>query len=165
MPSLSRRKAHSPEWCNWRLPSSQTGKSLENLNAICVHGNGRPRFPASCISSSHYRYFHRAGTAVNRVEAWFSECCQKGVSYGCQQIVWCAKQAVRNRHTIKRHADPYFHCFCSGKLLCSFSVLNSTQPRPWSMSAVRIREKKGGTALKDRLLTPPSNPSLVTGPP
>ncbi|KAK7139251.1 hypothetical protein R3I93_016398 [Phoxinus phoxinus] len=67
--------------------------SLENLNAICLHGNGRPRFPASSISSSHYGYFHRAGTAVNRVEVWFSECCQKGVTYGCQQIVCCAKQA------------------------------------------------------------------------
>ncbi|XP_050992086.1 extracellular matrix protein 1-like isoform X2 [Labeo rohita] len=67
--------------------------SLENLNAVCVHGNGRPRYPASCLPSSGYGYIRRAGIAVNRVEAWFSQCCQRGVAQGDQQVLCCAKQA------------------------------------------------------------------------
>lgn len=57
-----------------------------------------------------------------------------------------------------------FVCVCSGKIPCPISVSRNTPPRLWSMSAVKRREKNGGTALKVRLLTLPTNPCVVTLP-
>lgn len=68
--------------------------SVENLNALCSNGASRPRYPKSCIPPSAHASVRRAGTAVNRVEAWFSQCCQRGVAQGDQQILCCVKQAV-----------------------------------------------------------------------
>ncbi|XP_051526389.1 extracellular matrix protein 1-like isoform X2 [Myxocyprinus asiaticus] len=67
--------------------------TLENLNTLCLQGNGRPRYPASCLPASGYGYVHRAGNAVNKIEAWFSQCCNRGVAQGNKQILCCAKQA------------------------------------------------------------------------
>lgn len=72
--------------------------SLANLNAICLYGIGRARYPASYFPSSGYAYARRAGNAVNRLEAWFSQCCHGGVAWGKGQILSCAKQAVSTRH-------------------------------------------------------------------
>ncbi|KAI7798984.1 putative extracellular matrix protein 1-like [Triplophysa rosa] len=67
--------------------------SLTNLNAICLHGSGRARYPASSFPPSGYAYARRAGNAVNRLEAWFSQCCNGDVARGNEQILCCAKQA------------------------------------------------------------------------
>ncbi|XP_065138323.1 extracellular matrix protein 1 [Paramisgurnus dabryanus] len=67
--------------------------TLSNLYAVCLHGNGRARYPASCFPSSSYAYAHRAGNAVNRLEAWFGQCCYGGVATGKGQILCCAEQA------------------------------------------------------------------------
>ncbi|XP_051526387.1 extracellular matrix protein 1-like [Myxocyprinus asiaticus] len=67
--------------------------SLNNLNAICLHGNGRSRYPASYFPPSGYAYARRAGKAINRVEAWFSDCCFGGVAQGNEQILCCANKA------------------------------------------------------------------------
>ncbi|XP_051519552.1 extracellular matrix protein 1-like [Myxocyprinus asiaticus] len=67
--------------------------SLNNLNAICLHGNGRHRYPTSCLPPSGYAYARRAGTSINRVEAWFSQCCFGGEAQGSGQILCCANKA------------------------------------------------------------------------
>ncbi|KAA0710193.1 hypothetical protein E1301_Tti016730 [Triplophysa tibetana] len=67
--------------------------SLMNLNAICLHGSGRARYPASIFPPSGYAYARRAGNAVNRLEAWFSQCCNEDVARGNGEILCCAKQA------------------------------------------------------------------------
>ncbi|XP_051992780.1 extracellular matrix protein 1-like isoform X2 [Xyrauchen texanus] len=67
--------------------------TLKNLNALCLQGNGRPRYPASYIPASGYSYVRRAGNAVNRIEAWFTQCCHRGVAQGYKQILCCTKQA------------------------------------------------------------------------
>ncbi len=68
--------------------------SVNNLNAVCLYGNGRPRYPAFCFPSSSYAYAHRAGNAVNRLESWLGQCCFGGLALGNGQILCCAKQAV-----------------------------------------------------------------------
>lgn len=67
--------------------------SVNNLNAVCLYGNGRPRYPAFCFPSSSYAYAHRAGNAVNRLESWLGQCCFGGLALGNGQILCCAKQA------------------------------------------------------------------------
>ncbi|KAF4100622.1 hypothetical protein G5714_018818 [Onychostoma macrolepis] len=67
--------------------------SANNLNAVCLYGNGRPRYPAFCFPSSSYAYAHRAGNAVNRLESWLNQCCYGGLALGNGQILCCAKQA------------------------------------------------------------------------
>ncbi|XDV34160.1 hypothetical protein PO909_004357 [Leuciscus waleckii] len=69
--------------------------TVYNLEAICLYGNGRPRYTDSSFPSSGYAYARRAGKAVNRLEAWFSRCCYGGLAQGNEQILCCAKQAWR----------------------------------------------------------------------
>lgn len=80
--------------------------SDNNLKAICLYGNGRPRYPAARFPSSSYAYARRAGKAVNRLEAWFSQCCYGGFTYGNRQILCCAEQAVSTQN--EKHMSFYF---------------------------------------------------------
>ncbi|XP_026087276.1 extracellular matrix protein 1-like [Carassius auratus] len=70
--------------------------SSTNINAICLYGNGRPRYPASYFPPSSHAYARRAVKAVNRLESWFEQCCYGGLSHGNGQILCCAEQAWKN---------------------------------------------------------------------
>lgn len=90
------QKSHSVVLLKSNFPPARP--SVSNLKAICLYGNGRPRYPDSSFPSSGYAYARRAGKAVNRLEPWFSRCCNGGLAHGNGQILCCAKQAVSTQN-------------------------------------------------------------------
>ncbi|XP_048084957.1 extracellular matrix protein 1-like [Alosa alosa] len=65
--------------------------SLANLHALCTQGSGRPRYTSSVFAKSVPGHQRRRGSAVNRVEAWYSRCCAPGQAQ--EQALCCATQA------------------------------------------------------------------------
>uniref|UniRef100_A0A3Q3KG02 Extracellular matrix protein 1a n=2 Tax=Monopterus albus TaxID=43700 RepID=A0A3Q3KG02_MONAL len=67
--------------------------TVRNLAAICHCGQGRPRYLASFFPSSGASHFRRRGSAINRLESWYSLCCSGQVAHSSSQILCCARQA------------------------------------------------------------------------
>lgn len=76
------------------VPFPPACPTAHNLAAICHHGQGRPRYPASFFPGSGASHFRRRGNAINRLESWFSLCCSGQVAQQTNQILCCAQQAV-----------------------------------------------------------------------
>ncbi|XP_012673714.1 extracellular matrix protein 1-like [Clupea harengus] len=72
------------------VPFPPAQPSQENLDALCTQGGSRPRYPSSFFPKSGYGHMRRCGSAVNRVESWYSVCC--AVEKESQKLC-CAKQA------------------------------------------------------------------------
>ncbi|XP_056335058.1 extracellular matrix protein 1 [Danio aesculapii] len=67
--------------------------SLYNLNSLCLHGKGRFRYTAESFPPSSFAHARRAGKTINRLEAWFGQCCYEGLAHKNGQMLCCAKQA------------------------------------------------------------------------
>ncbi|CAG10851.1 unnamed protein product [Tetraodon nigroviridis] len=65
----------------------------ENLHDICHSGHARPRYPPSFFPKSGVSHYRRRGKAINRLESWFTYCCDGQVAQGDDQILCCSKQA------------------------------------------------------------------------
>ncbi|KAK9957852.1 hypothetical protein ABG768_012056 [Culter alburnus] len=109
--------------------------SDNNLKAICLYGNGRPRYPAAHFPSSSYAYARRAGKAVNRLEQWFSQCCYGGLAYGNRQILCCAEQAwetTLSRFCIEEYSTmTLVHECCEKKGVERWKCFESRAPNPF----------------------------------
>lgn len=87
--------------------------SSENIQAICLYGNYRPRYPASYFPANGYGVYKRQADAVNTLEAWFDNCCRDNQTE--EVTLCCATQAWEKSinhfcevgFTIKA---PHFHC-------------------------------------------------------
>lgn len=86
--------------------------SLDNIQAICLHSDHRPRYPDSYFPSSGFGSQRRRASAVNNAESWFSMCCQGNQTWGTDVTLCCATQAVsltfskcniRTRHLVCCH--------------------------------------------------------------
>lgn len=66
----------------------------ENLQAICLHSERRPRYPQSYFAASGFGHQRRRGDAVNKAESWFTTCCQRNETWGREVTLCCATQAV-----------------------------------------------------------------------
>ncbi|XP_068998901.1 extracellular matrix protein 1 [Embiotoca jacksoni] len=65
----------------------------DNLQAICLHGNHRPRYPNSYFPESGYGQGRRRAEAVNMGEFWFSTCCKGNQTWEREVTLCCATQA------------------------------------------------------------------------
>ncbi|GLD63661.1 extracellular matrix protein 1-like protein [Lates japonicus] len=65
----------------------------DNLQAICLHGDRRPRYPDSYFPASGFGKQRRKATAVNNAESWFSTCCNGNQTWGREVTLCCATQA------------------------------------------------------------------------
>ncbi|MEQ2306415.1 hypothetical protein AMECASPLE_008091, partial [Ameca splendens] len=65
----------------------------DNIQAICVHADHRPRYPDSYFPPSGFGKQRRMATAVNNAESWFSTCCQGNETWGTEGTLCCATQA------------------------------------------------------------------------
>ncbi|XP_054477114.1 extracellular matrix protein 1-like [Anoplopoma fimbria] len=65
----------------------------DNLQAICLHGEHRPNYPASYFPVSSYGQHKRMGSAVNMAESWFSTCCKGNQTWEREVTLCCATQA------------------------------------------------------------------------
>lgn len=66
----------------------------ENIQAICLHGSGRPRYPQESLPLSGFSHLSRQADAVHRTEAWYSQqCCQGDWQQKAERTWCCARQA------------------------------------------------------------------------
>lgn len=87
--------------------------SPENIQAICRHGDRRPRYPESFFPASGYGVLKRRADAVNTLEAWFGGCC--GDNRTEEVTLCCATQAWEKSASHFCEVDfsikaPHFHC-------------------------------------------------------
>ncbi|XP_072226255.1 extracellular matrix protein 1-like [Leuresthes tenuis] len=75
------------------VPFPPARPTPQNLNAICTHGGGRPRYPDSFFPASSFSHLRRCGKAINRLESWYSLCCSGQIAQQPNQKVCCAQQA------------------------------------------------------------------------
>ncbi|KTG37074.1 hypothetical protein cypCar_00007869 [Cyprinus carpio] len=125
--------------------------SVTNINAICLYGNGRPRYPASYFPSSGHAYARRAVNAVNRLESWFDQCCYGGLSLGNGQILCCAEQAWKNTLSYfcveEYSTKTLVHECCEKKGEERWNCFESQAPNP------SYQPMCGYTAPPDRIFT------------
>ncbi|XP_061572827.1 extracellular matrix protein 1-like [Cololabis saira] len=65
----------------------------ENIQAVCLNGDHRPRYPQSYFPSSGFSKQRRKATAVNNAEAWFITCCKGNQTWATDALLCCATQA------------------------------------------------------------------------
>ncbi|KAM7383477.1 hypothetical protein PAMP_003123 [Pampus punctatissimus] len=65
----------------------------DNLQAICLHGDHRPRYPDSYFPRSGFGQLVRRASAVNKAEYWFSTCCKGNQTWEREVTLCCATQA------------------------------------------------------------------------
>uniref|UniRef100_A0A1A7WDH6 Extracellular matrix protein 1 n=1 Tax=Iconisemion striatum TaxID=60296 RepID=A0A1A7WDH6_9TELE len=65
----------------------------DNIQAICLHGDHRPRYPNSYFPPSGFSKLKRQAAAVNNAESWFSTCCSGNQTWGEDGTLCCATQA------------------------------------------------------------------------
>uniref|UniRef100_A0A4W5RKX7 Extracellular matrix protein 1b n=1 Tax=Hucho hucho TaxID=62062 RepID=A0A4W5RKX7_9TELE len=63
--------------------------SPKNLQAICLHGSHRPRYPSYSLHRNGRGHFRRQAQAVNRVESWYSACCHGNGTEQVQEVTLC----------------------------------------------------------------------------
>ncbi|XP_034561204.1 extracellular matrix protein 1-like [Notolabrus celidotus] len=106
----------------------------QNLAAICLHGQGRPRYPASFFPSSGASHFRRCGDAINRLESWYSLCCSGQVAQESSQILCCTRQAWKqalSQFCVEEYSvmtSPYECCEDRGD--ARWTCFNSELPNP-----------------------------------
>lgn len=65
----------------------------DNLEAICLHADLRPRYPDSYFPRSGFGQQVRRADAVNNAESWFSTCCKGNQTWEKEVTLCCATQA------------------------------------------------------------------------
>ncbi|KAF6739746.1 Extracellular matrix protein 1 [Oryzias melastigma] len=73
------------------FPLSQP--SADNIEAICRHGDFRPRYPKSYFPTSSFSKFKRMAAAVNNAESWFGTCCNQNQTSLNDTVLCCTTQA------------------------------------------------------------------------
>lgn len=68
--------------------------TADNLQAICLNGDRRPRYPKSYFPSSGFGSQARRGSSVNKAEAWFNTCCKGNQTWGTEVTLCCLTRAV-----------------------------------------------------------------------
>lgn len=79
---------------NYHVQFPLAWPTSENLQAICLHSERRPRYPQSYFPASSFGHQRRRGVAVNKAESWFTKCCQRNETWGREVTLCCATQAV-----------------------------------------------------------------------
>ncbi|XP_069032263.1 extracellular matrix protein 1 [Embiotoca jacksoni] len=107
--------------------------TAHNLDAICLQGQGRPRYPDSFFPHSGNSHFRRRGNAINLLESWYSMCCFGQVARS-NQILCCAEQAWKqalSQFCVDEYSTmtlPY-EC-CEGTPDARWTCFNSELPNP-----------------------------------
>ncbi|KAK2910232.1 extracellular matrix protein 1-like [Channa argus] len=65
----------------------------DNLEAICLYGDRRPRYPDSYFPRSGFGSEMRRGKAVNEAESFFSTCCEGRQTWELEVTLCCTTQA------------------------------------------------------------------------
>ncbi|XP_047218031.1 extracellular matrix protein 1-like isoform X1 [Girardinichthys multiradiatus] len=106
----------------------------DNIQAICVHADHRPRYPDSYFPPSGFGKQKRMATAVNNAESWFSTCCKGNETWGTEGTLCCATQAWQ--HSVELFCeedssvkDRLYDC-CRRTGVNRLSCFNDDAPNP-----------------------------------
>ncbi|CAJ1062249.1 extracellular matrix protein 1-like [Xyrichtys novacula] len=92
-PSFGPRSAGGPPILDYEVQFPLGRPTADNLEAICLHGDHRPRYPDSYFPASGFGQLRRRASAINRAESWFSTCCKGNQTWGREVTLCCATQA------------------------------------------------------------------------
>lgn len=114
-PRASRPRSFGPEASvkRYSVQFPLARPSSDNIQAICLHRDRRPRYPESYFPASGYGVYKRQADAVNTLEAWFGTCCRDNQT--AEETLCCAIQAWEKSVSHFCHVDfsikaPHFHC-------------------------------------------------------
>ncbi|XP_070703181.1 extracellular matrix protein 1 [Pempheris klunzingeri] len=116
------------------VPFPPACPTAQNLAAVCHHGQGRPRYPASFFPRSGASHFRRRGDAINRLESWYTWCCNVQLAHQSSQILCCAQQAWKqalSQFCVDEYSTmtlPYECCADRGD--ARWTCFNSELPNP-----------------------------------
>ncbi|KAJ8354709.1 hypothetical protein SKAU_G00222760 [Synaphobranchus kaupii] len=116
------------------LPFPPARPSMHNLPAICLYGDGRPRYPLGSLPVTGFSHLRRQGDAINRVESLYSFCCQRNGTQGQELSLCCARQAwehalnnfCKEEFSIKTR---HYHC-CKKQRAARWSCFDTAAPSP-----------------------------------
>ncbi|XP_058504039.1 extracellular matrix protein 1-like [Solea solea] len=76
-PHLNPRSNGGPPSLDYPVQFPLARPTLDNLDAICLHSDRRPRYPDSYFPASGFGQLKRKASAVNKAESWFGSCCER----------------------------------------------------------------------------------------
>lgn len=86
--------------------------TANNLQAICLNGDRRPRYSDSYFPASGFGQQRQRAKAVNNLEAWYGKCCEDYQTGNSEQTLCCATQAVSFSAAFKSSGVSYSLCEC-----------------------------------------------------
>ncbi|KAM6909658.1 extracellular matrix protein 1 [Xenentodon cancila] len=92
-PGVGPRSFYQPPIVNYPVQFPLGRPTSDNIQAICLHGDHRPRYPQSYFPPSGFSKQKRMATAVNNAEAWFITCCHGNQTWATNTMLCCATQA------------------------------------------------------------------------
>ncbi|XP_048882433.1 extracellular matrix protein 1-like [Brienomyrus brachyistius] len=128
--------------------------SLDNLPFLCSHVDSRPRYTRRSFPSSGYGSQIRQADTMNRVESWYSGCCQGNETQESAFTLCCAQQAWESalatfcdeEFSIKTN---HYHC-CLKRGHSRWSCFEKAAPNPTYIPQ--------GTTLH---IPPPQEPGFI----
>lgn len=109
--------------------------TFENIQAICLHGTGRPRYPPGALPNSGFGHLRRQADAIHRTEAWYSQqCCQGTWEQQINRTLCCAHEAwtkaldlfCEDEFSVKTR---HYHC-CKLKPQARLNCFETEAPNP-----------------------------------
>ncbi|XP_033980360.1 extracellular matrix protein 1-like [Trematomus bernacchii] len=112
------------------VPFPPACPTAENLAAVCLQGQGRPRYLSSFFPKSGVSHFRRRGNSINRMESWFSLCCrgQEDQILCCTQQAW--KQALSQFCTEESSTMTRAYVCCADTGEARWTCFNEELPNP-----------------------------------
>ncbi|KAL6109508.1 ecm1 [Pungitius sinensis] len=89
-PDFGPRSFGGPPILDYEVKFPLGRPTADNLQAICVNGDRRPRYPESYFPASAFGQQKRKASAVNKAESWLSACCRGNQT---EETLCCATQA------------------------------------------------------------------------
>ncbi|XP_041844331.1 extracellular matrix protein 1-like isoform X2 [Melanotaenia boesemani] len=91
--SFGPRSFGGPPTLNYPVQFPLSRPTSDNIQAVCLHGDHRPRYPSSYFPPSGFGQNRRMATAVNNAESWFGSCCKRNQTWEGDMMLCCATQA------------------------------------------------------------------------
>ncbi|XP_034553427.1 extracellular matrix protein 1-like isoform X2 [Notolabrus celidotus] len=133
-PGFGPRSFGGPPMLEYPVQFPLSRPTSDNLQAICVFGDRRPRYPDSYFPSSGFGKLKRMASAVNMAESWFGTCCkgnqtwERGVTLCCATKAWelSVKMFCEEDSSVK---DRLYDC-CRLRGSDQLSCFNNNAPNP-----------------------------------
>ncbi|KAK5862293.1 hypothetical protein PBY51_017704 [Eleginops maclovinus] len=92
-PSFRPRSPGGIPWMEYPVEFPLGRPTSDNIHAICINGDHRPRYPDSYFPTSGYGKLKRMASSVNKLENLFSSCCGSNHTWGTEVTLCCAFKA------------------------------------------------------------------------